>query len=98
VGYDSTLLTQKLKDADSGNPNIYNSIEDLKADNKKMEHVYDEIKGTKVAKEDETEYDRLDHARATNTPKQHYTKMDGTLRKSKTKIMDSDEDNESTDS
>ena len=53
VGYDSTLLSKKLKDADSGNPNIYNSIEDLKADNKNnMEHVYDEIKGIKVLKEE----------------------------------------------
>ena len=42
------------------------------------------------------EYDRLDHARATNDPKPNYTKMDGTLRKSKSKISDSDEDNEST--
>ena len=53
VGYDSALLNKKLKDADSGNPNIYSSIEDLKADNKhNMDHVYDEIKGVKVLKEE----------------------------------------------
>ena len=44
----------------------------------------------------DSEYDTLDHARPTNDPKPNYTKMDGTLRKSKSKISDSDEDNEST--
>ena len=40
-----------------------------------------------------SEYDRLDHARASNNPKSNYTKMDGALRKSKPEVSDNDEDN-----
>ena len=38
----STLNTRKNADADSHNPNLYSSIEDLK-DNRIMENIYDEI-------------------------------------------------------
>ena len=50
VGYDSTLSLNQPQD--SGNGNNYISIGGLKAYNQNnMEHVYDEIKGIRVPKE-----------------------------------------------
>lgn len=63
----------KNKDADACNPNVnvYHSIEDLR-DDKKVEHLYDEIKQKEGQ---EMEYDHLDYSRPGSSWRPHYQRM-----------------------
>jgi hypothetical protein len=65
------LASLKNKDADISNPNmnVYHSIDEM--DNKKSDHVYDEIKQNN----DDLEYDHLDYTRVQNDRKPHYQRM-----------------------
>lgn len=75
--YDHTA-SLKNKDADSGNPNVYHSIDEM--DSKKTaEHLYDEIKQNNA----DLEYDHLDYTRPLSAWKPHYQRMANGLGPSK---------------
>lgn len=73
VNYNSDM-SEKNKNADLTNPNMYHCIEDQL----KEEHVYDEIKQKEGYKEPD-EYDHLDYSNASSSFKPHYHRMNEAL-------------------
>lgn len=63
TGSGYSVSAAKNRDADRNNPNLYNSLEDLK------EHLYDEIKNKPMPEET---YDHLDYTRPATSIKPHY--------------------------
>ncbi|XP_047736157.1 protein draper isoform X3 [Hyalella azteca] len=72
--------SRKAWEADSTNPNLYHSIDNLK-DNRLVDHVYDEIKQKSPPQQGDPggEYDRLTYSRPAVTVTPHYYRMPTTL-------------------